>query len=575
MNRLRENYAYVGRMAVAIGLVAGLCLWASAPVAQGCNNNWDNCSTLGDITVWQAGVGNWLSASNWSLGLPSTYKSARIDNGGTANIGDGCASAKYLQVGFGSAGQGVVIMGTDATLQVHCGTHVGVAGSGFFMQTGGKHSISDGDLCLGYDYMGNGTYFLSGGTLSADEGVMVGRSGLGSIIQNAGMLQTAHGSVILGRFADSYGAYSLNDGRLIASCGEVVGWDGDADLTQNGGSNLVRGTLYMARGTNSFASYYLYGGLLDASKEVIGQLGSASIRQYGGINSMCGDLDLTASASLNSSSYSLNGGLLQVGGSETIGAAANGVFLQGGGVHQVGCTLAVGEKEDSSGLLILFGGNLEARKLRVGALLGTGLLEIDDPSPLISARDEVMLGELSTLVAVPGAAIHMIGAVSSFLNESVDETALAGLANLEVIFEGGIQYSSSGGGYGGGCGGGGGYGGGYGCNPQPRCGQQQPRCQQVQWSVYEVAGTDSGLVPQGFVDNFALAKLTVGGAKAAAVKLVDRHDNGNRVNRNGEALYVHNVTVAAGSTLDLGGLNVYADGTVDIQGTVTGGVVHQ
>jgi len=546
----------------ALGMLVGM------PAAWACGGGY-NCSDLGNVTEWQAASGDWLGASNWTLGIPSRLKAARIDNMGTAILDDDGA-AKYLQLGFTATGQGILNLTTNADLQVQCGADIGADGSGILSQSGGRFSILAGDLCLGYGYTGLGSYFMNDGVLCTEEGTMLGREGQGAFFQSAGTHRTSHGPVILGRLPGSYGAYSLNGGSVMAACGEVIGWSGEGDFHQYAGTNTAGGTLYLAYDTNATASYYLYDGRLNASKEVVGSGGLATFLQYGGKNDVCGDLDVAAAASPNSSSYSIYSGSLVVDGSETIGSGGNASFYQGGGSQQIGCTLAVGELKDSSGWLGLGGGSVQTRKLSVGAARGSGTLEFDDPSALVSVSDEVTFGSLATLVAVQGSAIHMTDPLAAFLNESTDTVALAGLANLEVIFEGGIEYS-----YDKGCG-----GGCQPCGPQPQCnsrpqcGQPAPSCQsQLQWAVYEVSGADLGKVAAGFSGNFVLEKLTVGGSKPAAVKLVDRYDNGNRGTSNHEALYVHNVSVAAGSTLDLSSLKVYADGTVDIQGTVTGGTI--
>ena len=89
------------------------------------------------------------------------------------------------------------------------------------------------------------------------------------------------------------------------------------------------------------------------------------------------------------------------------------------------------------------------------------------------------------------------------------------------------------------------------------------------WSTFEVAGEDKGLVPEGFDLNFGLGHLRVGGADAALLRLDDLFDNGNRSSP--EALYVHDLTVGPGSTLDMNGLNLYYDGRFVNQGQVIGG----
>ena len=92
------------------------------------------------------------------------------------------------------------------------------------------------------------------------------------------------------------------------------------------------------------------------------------------------------------------------------------------------------------------------------------------------------------------------------------------------------------------------------------------------WSSFEVAGLDMGPQAAGYVSDFALGCLTVGGRQPANVKLVDVTDNGNRSGV-AEVLYVHDVVVGAGSTLSLNGLTLYYDGTLSNAGRITGGQV--
>ena len=61
----------------------------------------------------------------------------------------------------------------------------------------------------------------------------------------------------------------------------------------------------------------------------------------------------------------------------------------------------------------------------------------------------------------------------------------------------------------------------------------------------------------------------MGGDAAAMLRLEDLADNGNR--SSAEALYVHDLIVGPGSTLDLGGLAVYYDGQFVNEGSIIGG----
>ncbi len=86
-----------------------------------------------------------------------------------------------------------------------------------------------------------------------------------------------------------------------------------------------------------------------------------------------------------------------------------------------------------------------------------------------------------------------------------------------------------------------------------------------QW--LEVMGRDRGLVPAGFVDNFAYGQIEVAGY----TQLIDEADNAI-ADANPEVLYVDGLTVNAGATLDLNGLQVYARAVIN-NGTILGGNV--
>jgi hypothetical protein len=132
------------------------------------------------------------------------------------------------------------------------------------------------------------------------------------------------------------------------------------------------------------------------------------------------------------------------------------------------------------------------------------------------------------MTAVEGAAIHMTG--SAFVNESTDSSAAGGLAALQVVFEGGAGH----------------------------------------WANFEVAGEDRGCTDEGFDSNFVLDCLVVGGEQDAWLRLIDVFDNSP--GDVPEALYVHELHLAAGSKLDLNGLALYYDGEfVDMGCDITGG----
>jgi hypothetical protein len=79
-------------------------------------------------------------------------------------------------------------------------------------------------------------------------------------------------------------------------------------------------------------------------------------------------------------------------------------------------------------------------------------------------------------------------------------------------------------------------------------------------------GWDIGGIDMGTADNFAYGTIALSGG--TYVKLVDESDN--TPGSAPEAVYASKLVVPAGTTLDLNGLNLYAE-TLDVDGTIIGG----
>jgi len=168
---------------------------------------------------------------------------------------------------------------------------------------------------------------------------------------------------------------------------------------------------------------------------------------------------------------------------------------------------------DGQGTLnISNGGNVEAGEiLQVGS---DGTLNIDSTSSA-SVGGSILFEQDSTMTAQQGAEIHMIAA--DFQNESTNAANLAGLSNLALIFEGGSEDVDE----------------------------------------FEVAGKDEGAVASAFsVDNFLIGTLQLGGTGAGGIMLIDAFDNQPGWDGS-EALYVSNLILNAGATIDLNDLHLY------------------
>jgi len=414
-------------------------------------------------------------------------------------------------------------------------TYVGYAGNGVFTQTGGTHDVTQ-RLDLGYSAGSTGTYLLSAGELTVgiphgdcgDE--CIGVLGTGRFVQTGGT-HTVNRQFWLGGQASEY---VLEAGTFVGAGSEQIGSSGTGTFTQRGGTHHHEG-LILGFNAASTGVYALSGGTLYSNRhECIGWGGTGRFIQAGGNNDLrAGSLDIGCHAG-SAGEYLLSAGELACY-TEEIGGHGTGTFTQTGGTHSVSTSISVGRWEDGQGTLTLGGGSVTARQLLVGfdpsfeQRMINGTLDLAARQAYLAVYSGLTLGPKATLRAVDGAVVHMKYSTAAFKNYGTDEALLEGLEHLTVIFEGGTAG----------------------------------------WATFEAASKDMKTEAAGFLANFALDSLFVGGASAAKLRLVDSGDNGNRPSP--EALYLHDLTVGPRSTLDLNGLNLYYDGSFVNQGTILGG----
>lgn len=204
-------------------------------------------------------------------------------------------------------------------------------------------------------------------------------------------------------------------------------------------------------------------------------------------------------------------------------------FIQTGGEVQVSQTLGVTGQASS---YVMTGGNLRTRRLYVGdsSNIGepSGTFSILNKNTSIEVAGEIYFGNSANFVAVPGATIRLTRPAppaqyefpsltgNKVVIEGTDSNVLAGLGNLTLLFDGGGDLPAT----------------------------------------LEAAGEDRGPTLAGYYQNFTIHTLMLGGAETAALSLVDLIDNqlGSELPN---ALYVDNLIVNAGSTLNLNGLKLY------------------
>ena len=209
---------------------------------------------------------------------------------------------------------------------------------------------------------------------------------------------------------------------------------------------------------------------------------------------------------------------------EVIGLLGVGEFNQDGGTHFVGGGLYVTNGTynlNDGSLTVIFehiisslfnirGGSLVTNDLVVGS---TGTLDVLDSSADIEVKTRMVFYNGSQYSAAAGTVFHMTGTI--FENESNTASDLEGLGNTTFVFEGGESVLDT----------------------------------------FEVAGIVNG----GFVNNFALGGLILGGdIYAGHLQLIDDSYNGS--GDNDEGLFVYDLDIHSESSLDVNGLALYEFG---------------
>ena len=434
--------------------------------------------TAADDRHWNVTSGHWNVPTNWLEGLvPLDVDTVYIANNGTCSV-DAAINAACLGLDLGGyQTSGRVELSDGGRLTVYGNESIGgvALSSGYFVQTGGTHDIA--------------------------------------------------GNLAMADFAAS-AWYTLQGGQLLVGGSETVGGDedaGSASFSQSGGEHVIADSLTVGIGGRS-SSVFRFSLSGDAHLSVGGDEtvgfqyggGTSLFEQSGGLHTVAGDLRLGYGPLGASGTFVLDGdGQLSVDGDEYLASwdGQSGSFVQHTGVHSVGGTMYLGHTSGGVGSYEIAGGSLETKGLHVG-YEGSGRLTMSDSDASVTVSGLLSFGGDSTLTAVPGSAVDMMG--SSFETRTTSPAALTDLANLNLIFEGGDADVDS----------------------------------------FEVAGIDLGPIDQGFDLNFALGMLTLGGEGTGQIRLFDDFDNHPGL-LGSEALYVDTLVLNAGSYLDLNGFNLY------------------
>jgi fibronectin-binding autotransporter adhesin len=274
-----------------------------------------------------------------TAGNLSTVHLEYVANSGVGNFtqsGGTHTVSSLLYLGWNSGSSGTYNLSGSGLLSAS-EEFIGYSGSGGFTQTAGMHSVPLNGIYFGWNSGSRGTYNLSGGSLSSGNYEVIGVSGTGSFTQSGGThsLYASAGdhSLILGDLSsDANGTYNLSGGSLSAPS-EVIGNIGAGSFTQSGGTNTVYNAgyfLFFGYNPTGIGTYNLSGsGMLNVTPpETIGYQGTGVFTQSGGTHTAAGGLYLAA-ANGSAGTYNLNGGLLRVSALSKGGGTAT--FNFGGG----------------------------------------------------------------------------------------------------------------------------------------------------------------------------------------------------------------------------------------------------
>ncbi len=312
-------------------------------------------------------------SGNLILGNQTTGNGTYTNTGNTAQT-----NINFVSGGNGSNPNGALIVGN--------------AGTGSFTQ--GLADQSDtlnqvtvaGDLALGLQFGGIGTYTINTGTLQVDGAMLVGVGSTNANVftQNGGTVNltsaasgnsdyapvspganppTNPGSLYVGGESvtdNGTGTYVLNGGTLSVSS-ITLGFSGTGSFNQNGGQvssgNIDLGACGGCNGGNAAGFYTLTGnGTLTAYGISVGDFGHGEILQNGAgtLNTVNGTLSIGngATATPNSANpgnydrsgtYTLDSGTLNTQYT-VVGSQGTGTFIQVSGTHAVSNTLTIGQQ---------------------------------------------------------------------------------------------------------------------------------------------------------------------------------------------------------------------------------------
>lgn len=302
----------------------------------------NNAGSTGTYNMSNVGLSTTLTANGAEyVGLSGTGTFTQSAGTNTAKAG--------LSLGYsGNTATGTYNLSGTGTLAVTGVEYVGFLGTGTFNQTGGAHTVSAGGSGGFVEIEGTasnpGAYNLSGGSLAVTgENIYVGYGRTGVFTHSGGTNTLSGGAALnLGGVANSQGTYTLSGtGSLTVNDNgyEDVGSGGTGIFNHSAGSNTTPRLFIGDNGGNGAYNLSGTGSLTVNGDEYIGYGGTGNFTQSGGTHTFMtpgpADAIFIGIATGGTATYTLNGGTLNVTGTENVGYATAATFNHSGGTHTV------------------------------------------------------------------------------------------------------------------------------------------------------------------------------------------------------------------------------------------------
>ncbi|GEM_PF-5430350 len=253
---------------------------------------------------------------------------------------------EYLHVGYKGTGKYFMNGGILETSSTYVGDDSGA--DGLFVQSGGIHRIRT-EYGEGILYIGNnggyGKYVLGKtGLLDADYVNVGGYNSIGKFYQYDGIIRSRGLNVAEGFY--SSGVFYLYGGTINTGEETIAARSGSSGMfDQYGGTNNALAILKLAEGTNAYAKYNLYGGILNAGQAgpdiygrrgiELGTSGFAELIQYGGELDVTGDMKIAVNSG-STGAYKITGGIADINGNLTSGMGSSTLIYDGGSLNVAG-----------------------------------------------------------------------------------------------------------------------------------------------------------------------------------------------------------------------------------------------